>query len=101
MKIQLDTTNKTIKLEENVKLAEFIKFLKHILPNQWEDFTLETHTTISYWHDPIVIKPYVDPWWQQPWYYCSTGATNEKMNADIKGNEANYQLKDGVFNLQV
>ena len=41
MKIQLDTTLKTIKLESDVKISDLIKILKKLLPDgEWKTFTL-------------------------------------------------------------
>lgn len=53
MKIQLDTTQKTIKIEEQVKLSKLVETLERLLPKgEWKEFTLETNTTISYWSNP-------------------------------------------------
>lgn len=41
MKIQLDTTNKTIKLEGEIKLSEMVSTLEKLLPKGlWKEFTL-------------------------------------------------------------
>lgn len=96
MKLQLDTTNKTVKVEENVKVIDLINILKKMLPNDWEHFTLETHTEITYWRDPIIIKE--RPWrpYEQPWYY-----SNEKMlTMKTNDNTAEYSLKPGLFNVE-
>ena len=94
MKIQLDTTSKTVKIEEDVKISKLIEVLKKILPNDWKYFTLETHTTITHWSAPIIIREY--PTYPShptyPWYY-STGDISFKA-------ETNYQLKSGVYNLE-
>lgn len=68
MRIQLDTTKKTIKVDEDVKLSKFMTVVKRLLPNgEWMDFTLETNTTIQHWSQPIVYKFY-EPTWTYPWY---------------------------------
>lgn len=91
MKIQLDTTNKTIKLEDNVSLKEFVSKIKKLLPNnEWQQFTLETNTTITYWSNPIIFKTY--PLWERepltrPWYV-------------IQGTSADYSLKAGTYNVE-
>jgi hypothetical protein len=78
MKIQLDTTNKTVKIEENVKVSKLIATLKKLLPEDWKEFTLETHTTINNWGSPYIIKEYpvcpTYPWY--PWYCSSTNSLN-------------------------
>ena len=69
MKLQLDTTNKTIKVEEVVTLGAFTDLLEMLLPDgKWKEFKLETQTIIN-WSNPIVIEPhwqYIPPRWQQP-----------------------------------
>ncbi len=67
MKIQLDTTNKTIKLESSENLGDFFKAIKQLLPNDlWKEFTLETNTTIT-WSNPIIWKYY--DYIPQPYIY--------------------------------
>jgi hypothetical protein len=84
MKIQLDTKNKTIKVEESVNLGEFIDFIKKILPDKvWREYKLETSSVIN-WSNPIIIEPYkphkpIDVWYHtasEPCIYNSTGVTN-------------------------
>ena len=56
MKIQLDTNTKTIKVEETVNIGELFELLKKMFPNgEWEDFGLETQTTINWTPNPIII----------------------------------------------
>lgn len=77
MKIQIDTAAKTIKVEGKVKLSALFDQLEKFFPEgEWEDYDIETNTTIV-WSNPIV--------WQtglyRPWYYenptyvtkCGTG----------------------------
>ncbi len=93
MKIQLDTSSKTIKIEENVKISKLIEVLKRLLPNEWKDFTLETHTNINYWREPIIIREYPHrPYWENPWYY------QEKIGYGNK-TTASCQLKEGTYNI--
>lgn len=99
MKLQLDTTNKTIKVEENVKISDLLKLLKKLLPGEYENFTLETHTTISYWSNPVIIRePYYEPY-KYPWY-VQTGldGTDNKMLA--MNTTENLSLKGGIFNVE-
>lgn len=104
MKLQLDTENKTIKLESTVELAKLVETLESLLPNgKWKEFTLQTNTTITYWQNPIVIEKYVSPrpYWQ-PWYRPYYTASN-KSNADYKVSPGSHsmQLKSGVYNVEV
>jgi len=74
MKIQLDTVNKTIKIEESARIEELLKVLKKILPDDWKKYTLETNVTINNWGNPIIIEkwshPY--PWWSGTTYCSNT-----------------------------
>ena len=63
MKIQIDTSEKTIKVEESVNLGKFIQALKDMLPD-WEKYSLDTQTIIN-WTNPVPIVPY-RPWWEPP-----------------------------------
>lgn len=103
MKIQLDTTSKTIKLEENVKIYSFMNFLKKLLPNnEWKEFTLETNTTISYWSNPVIIKEYPRPY-TSPWItWTSNNVNNFRANYSVKSQfDQGYQLKAGTYNIEV
>ena len=76
MKLQFDTTEKIIKIEETVNLGELIDKLEMLLPsNQWREFKLVV-SVISNWSDPIIITrplpivyPY-RPFWEQPIITC-------------------------------
>ncbi len=57
MKLQLDTTRKTIKVEGNVVISELISTLERLFPNaEWKEMTLETNVTINNWTAPFVIE---------------------------------------------
>jgi len=60
MKLQIDTENKTIKVDENVLLEDLVKVLNKLLPKEWKNYTLETNST-WYWYNPIPYYP------SQPW----------------------------------
>lgn len=65
MKLQIDTSAKTIKLEESAKIPELLSVIKKLLPNDWKDYTLETMTVINNWTNPIVWPsaiPYIPTW---------------------------------------
>lgn len=101
MKIQLDTENKVIKVEEAVNLGELTETLERLLPNgEWKDFKLDTQTQINWTPNPIIIKEYPyqpynpRPWWKQPWITYG----NDSIN--VKGEVTNYSLKSGVFNIE-
>lgn len=80
MKIELDYDNKIINLENRTELKKFIKTIQKILPD-WEEWTLDTHTTIN-WSNPITI-PYVPvdpypirPWWEKPYIWYGDAPTS-------------------------
>ncbi len=98
MRIQLDTNQKTIKVEESVNLDEFMKAVKKLFPNnEWKEYRLETNTIIN-WTYPIVYEPYkVYPWWEtNP--YISPGTITYKV-IDITG--ASTESYSGVYNIQM
>lgn len=113
MKLQLDTTNKTIKVEGDVKFAELIKTLDKLLPkSEWKEFTLETNTTIVSWQQPYYV-PYkhYEPYWR-PWIsYTTSGGTSTQKSKDwdvlsMKGavgssSLTTYAIKDGTYNIEV
>lgn len=109
MKIQLDTTNKTIKVEESVNLKELTEALEKLLPNgEWKEFTLHTNTVIQNFSSPIIIREQRYPyWWNSPWY--STGnvrlASNNVSELSYQqnytsNNGANPGLNRGVYNIE-
>lgn len=97
MKIQLDTVNKTITIEEDVNLHDFYEQLNSILPDgKWREFTLKV-SKITEWRDPINVpriptppyNPGVDPWtptYPQIWYTTNTGEA---------------ELNPGVYNFKM
>ena len=106
MKIQIDTTNKVIRVEEKINLNEFYKAIQKLLSNgEWKDFELDTNTTIN-WQSPIIIKekewapitinpsPYTNPFpVPQPWYTtCGTTISD--------GGSRKQLLQDGIFNVE-
>ena len=99
MKIQLDTENKVIKIEDVVNLGELTETLERLLPNgEWKDFKLDTQTQINWTPNPIIIReqPYNPrPWWEQPWITYGTD------NINVGGEVTNYSLKSGIFNIEV
>ena len=69
MKLQLDTINKTVKVEGSVNLEALFETLQKLLPQgEWKTFSLEVNATIE-WINPITITYYPTvpynpyPWW--------------------------------------
>jgi hypothetical protein len=75
MKIQLDTDAKTIKIEGNVTIGDFIKKIKLLLPDDWQKYKLETNTVIQQWASPIIIRNWPIRPWTQPWWGVGAGTT--------------------------
>jgi len=76
MKLQLDTTNKTIVIEEEVNIGEFVNTLKKILPNDlWKEFKLGVNKIYN-WTNPIIIKEYpaYPTYPTYPWYTSGNSA---------------------------
>lgn len=97
MKIQIDTTAKTIKVEGNINLSDLFDALQKLLPEEeWKNFSLQAVTVIE-WVNPITIpyvpyvpyvptQPYV-PWYGSPIITCGTFT--------------DYTLNSGVYNIQI
>lgn len=101
LKLQLDTTRKTIKIDENVKLTKLMSLLKKLLPNgEWMDFTLETNTTITQWYQPYYFtwRQPIYPWFSTPTYTNATIGSNTitgQLNSSVN------TLNPGVYNIEV
>ena len=81
MKIQIDTKEKTIKVEETVNLGELCKVLDKLLPKEWKSYSLQSGSII-FWSNPIpwvYINPMpiipLQPYYSTPPYQvtCSAG----------------------------
>jgi len=94
MKIQLDTSAKTIKVENDIKIKDLIKTLKKLLPDDWEDFELQTNVTINNWNTPIVVGG----GWSRPLFpwYNETICKSESDNKQL----CDYSLKAGTYNIE-
>ncbi len=106
MKIQLDTENKTIKLENDILLSKLIATLDSLLPNkEWKKYTLETNTTINHWHSPVVIEKFYPRPYEYPWFTHGTYVSKLDNSLSMKSMSVNadnkYQLKSGVFNVEL
>ena len=73
MKFKIDTKEKIITIDGNVNIGELIKRIKSMFPDDWEDYTIETSTTIEYVY-PYPYQP-VLPVYQEP-YRPSTDPFN-------------------------
>jgi len=96
MKIQLDTLNKTITIEEDVNLHDFYEQINAILPDgKWREFTLKVGKIVE-WKEPLHLpkrNPYEPLTTPQPntypniWYGTTTGDSDEgifNFNFEVK-----------------
>ena len=91
MKLQIDTTAKIIRIDETVKINELVKVLEKLLPNEWQDYSLETNCIIN-WGNPIIVeKPYY-PWPLPITVHHNTGTPLPKNP---------YEVTCGVYNLEL
>lgn len=126
MKLQIDSTNKKITIQDPVNLSEFFEMVKGLFPNDmWKEFTLETNV-INNWTNPIIIKEYpvypsnplypinpplypqipINPYPQNPsappfvpWVtYGSYGSTEGTYGSEGSNS---YSLNKGIFNVEV
>jgi len=82
MKLQIDTSRKTISLEEQVNLGDLFETLETLLPNGlWKQYSLIPNSTLT-WSNPIYIYPNTyevpntNPVWEWPTVTCgSSGAS--------------------------
>lgn len=94
MKIQLDTVNKTIKIEEDVNLHDFYEQLNAILPDgKWREFTLKVDKIVE-WREPITITPNTTP--INPYGPFTTPQPN--TYPDIWYGTTTGDLDEGIFN---
>ena len=87
MKLQIDTENKTIKVDENVLFSDLVKVLNKLLPKEWKNYTLETNST-WYWYNPIPYYP------SQPWRIGNV--TYQSEGETVKGT-----VTSSVYNVEV
>lgn len=93
MKLQLDTTNKTILIDQEVTFGDLLDTLEALLPNgRWADYKLIPNQTIQWTTYPMYtpnIQPLTSPTPDYPWIVTSNVS------------ESSYQIKDGVYNISI
>lgn len=91
MKFQIDTTQKTIKIEEEVNLGELFEKLEIMFPNQlWKEYKLEV-SVITNWTNPIIITnpptypyyPTTQPYYLPYWTITSDGQGTSQYNVQF------------------
>ena len=98
MRIQLDTTEKTITIEEDVNLHNFYEQINSLLPNGlWREFTLKV-SVIKEWENPISIPNISNP---QPYHPQSPYDNPYSPVWYTNGSTDNFLLNDGVYNITI
>ena|ERR1035437_10314346 len=109
MKIQLDTNNKTIRLEESINLDELFELLNKILSgNMWKEYSLETSNSSDQQSPIIINEPYIpQPINPNPIYpYQKFWYTNDPTTYDATGEMNNIKIEyttnsqNGVYNIE-
>lgn len=96
IKAQIDTINKTIKIEEDINLDKLFKAVKVMFPEElWKQFTLKVNTIIN-WSSPIIIEKPYNPWnpyqpYGEPWITYK----------DTTGDIPNYTLNPGTYSVNL
>lgn len=84
MKLQIDTKEKTIKIEESINISELINILSNMFPNDtWKEYKLCPVFKIEYWTNPITYTP-LTPLYrsipQEPCYPTITCSTDSSIH---------------------
>ena len=92
MKIQIDTDNKTITIEEDILLTSFIDNLNSMFPNkEWKSFTLKTNV-INNWNQPYII-PMIPTYPTYPWVTYETGSGDLIDTRTFNYNSGTYNIE--------
>ncbi len=107
MRLQIDTTQKTIKVEGKVNLLDLVETLERMLPDGvWKTFSLETDVQII-WSEPIKLVPSWPyyPWWTPVMYYRtvtdSPTVTSPAYTLTTDGEEGLWTLTEGTYNIEI
>ena len=84
MKIQIDFTNKTIKIEENVNLREFITKIQVLLGKEYEEYSLIPEVIMN-WNNPIYIPFPTEPVYPNPYYPTWMASETENYTTSNTG----------------
>ena len=71
MKIQIDTFNKLITIEEQTNLNELFEAIQRLLPETWKEWSIKSAKLIN-WSYPVIIKEYptYPTYPTYPWITC-------------------------------
>lgn len=99
MKIQIDTTAKTISVEDDIKFSDLIKNLNLLFPKkEWMGYNLKVNVVINNWCNPITYTPtiYYDkqPTWRSGEIICGSSVT-------IPNDKSFGNYTNGIYCLEV
>ena len=62
MKLQIDTTEKTIQVEEHIKLGDLIDTLNSLfLHYEWKEYQLKVNVSTDWINETIITNPLYNP----------------------------------------
>jgi hypothetical protein len=84
MKFQIDTENKTIKIEEKINAKELFDKLQKMFPKrEWEKYEL-LFEVINNWNSPVIIDRWTNPYpWCTPWGTYSSNAVGNVIDSNL------------------
>jgi len=92
MKLQIDTTEKAIRLLDSVPMGELVDILKKLLPDKaWREFSIQYAGEV-HWKDVIYV-PLTYPQPIYPWY------TTSGELGTVSGAVETY-LANGIYNVE-
>jgi len=91
--MQIDTNEKTLTIEQDLKISELIEVLNKLFPDgEWKEYTLKTEI-INNWAYPIII-PYTQPYtYPYPWIVYDTTGEYQVQDA--------YTRTNGIYNVEI
>ena len=98
MKFQLDFDLKTITIDEDVNLGEFVGKIKKIIP-EWKEWNFKTNTVINYNSYPWYVQWQPSLGYKDEFYYTTGGSTTVYDSLD--GWSGNTLPSSGTYNLQL
>jgi hypothetical protein len=106
MKLQIDTENLKIGVDDDIPAGEFFDLLNRFFPDgQWRKFKL-TNFRNSYWEVPVFIERwrplYPYPWVMEPIITYTTGTQDMSLDdLGVVATTADVKIKTGFFNVEI
>lgn len=97
MKIQIDTNQKTVTVEDSINFKELFETLEKLFPDkEWEKYSLKSQV-IQNWNYPIVIERERRHFWPNPIWMVDF-STAPKYGSGIQNETFG---NSGIFNLEL